>query len=272
MRALVLFILLLLPAAISAQTYEELISKSYEYLDKDDLPAAEESLRKAMRLEPGNPHNYALLSNLGTIQRRQGKTEEALFSYTTALARHPMDIMVLSNRASLYADIGEKDKAIADYTSLLFTDSNNQDALYYRGMLHLQNRNFIEAESDFDKLLLINDKTLNGRIGFAVMEKMRGNYDESERIYNYLINEMPRHWDLYEGRADLYFMMEKNARAMADINRVFSNTTPSASTYVLRAKVKIAQYERESARNDLLTASEMGYDAEVIEELLKMCK
>ena len=55
-----------------AQTYEEYIQKSYDFLDKNDLVSAEESIKAAMHLEPGNPTNYALLSNLGTIQRRQG--------------------------------------------------------------------------------------------------------------------------------------------------------------------------------------------------------
>ena len=75
---------------------------------------------------------------------------------------------------------------------------------------------------------------------------MRGNYEESERIFNYLISQMPRDWLLYEGRADVYFMMGKNARAMADINKVFIESTPSASLYVLRGKVKLTQYEKKN--------------------------
>ena len=57
-----------------AQTYEKFVEKSFDFLDKNDLVSAEESLRAAMRLEPGNPNNYALLMNLGTIQRRQGSS------------------------------------------------------------------------------------------------------------------------------------------------------------------------------------------------------
>lgn len=69
-----------------AQSYEELIEKSYDFVDKGDLVSAEESLKAAMRKEPANPLNYALLTNLGTIQRRQGKLEDALISYTSALS------------------------------------------------------------------------------------------------------------------------------------------------------------------------------------------
>lgn len=259
--------------AIHAQTYEQLIETSFDYLDKDNLPAAEESLKAAMKLEPGNPTNYALLTNLGTIQRRLGKKEEAAISYTAALSRQPDNTTILESRASLYAEMGETEKAIADYNLLLTHDATNQDALYNRGLLYLQQKDYIRAEADFDKILEVNDKSVLGRLGHALLEKLRGNYNESERIYNYLIDKMPREWHLYEGRADLYFMMGKNARAMSDLNKVFVETKqPTADMYLLRGKIKLAQYERESAAIDFQKAKEMGYDPKIIEELLRMSK
>lgn len=273
MRLLPIFIAFLLMATGSyAQSYEELIEKSYDFLDKNDLVSAEESLRAAMRKEPGNPINYALLTNLGSIQRRQGKLEEALLSYTAALSGRPNNATILENRASLYSELGETEKALNDYNALLIVEPTNEEALYCRGLIFIQKKNYVWAEQDFDKILEINEKSVRARLGHAILEKMRGNYDESEKIFNYLIDQMPRDWILYEGRADVYFMMGKNARAMADINKVFTESTPSASLYVLRGKVKLAQYEKTSAANDFQKALEMGYDKDVIEELMKMTK
>jgi tetratricopeptide (TPR) repeat protein len=264
--------LLCLAGAANAQTYEELIAKSYDYLEKDNLLAAEVSLTEALRLEPGNPNNFALLTNLGTIQRRQGKREEALVSYTAALSRYPQNTALLENRASLYLEMGETDKALSDYNLLLLEAPNNEDALYHRGLIFIQKKNFLWAEQDFDKMLELNNATLYGRLGHAILEKTRGNYDESERIYNYLIDKLPREWQLYKGRADLYFLMGRNGRAMNDINKLFFETTPDADLYVLRGKVKLALYERESAAGDFRKAREMGYDARVIDELLQLAK
>jgi predicted Zn-dependent protease len=47
---------------------------------------------------------------------------------------------------------------------------------------------------------------------------------------------------------------------------------PDAGLYVLRGKVKLAQYERENAALDFQKAKEMGYDPKAIEELLRMTK
>lgn len=273
MRIIMLWICLFLGVtSIQAQGYEELISKSYDYLEKKDLPAAEESLKAAMRLEPANPNNFALLTNLGTIQRRQGKLEEAMISYSAALSGHPQNQGILESRASLYAEMGNTEMALNDYSTLLALAPTNEEALYNRGLIYLQQKNYLSAEQDFEKILEVNDKSVRGRVGYAILEKMRGNFDESERIYNYLINELPKDWSLYEGRADLYFMKGKNARAMADINKVFAETTPTAALYVLRGKVKLALYEKPSAAIDFKKAQEMGYDPETIRELIKLCK
>ena len=119
-----------------AQSYEELIEKSYDFVDKGDLVSAEESLKAAMRKEPANPLNYALLTNLGTIQRRQGKLQEALISYTSALSGHTKNITILENRASLYTELGETEKALNDYNTLLIENPEHQEALYCRGLLY----------------------------------------------------------------------------------------------------------------------------------------
>lgn len=262
----------MLATGIQSQTYAEWVEKSYDYLEADKLSMAEECLQSALRLEPANPNNFALLTNLGTIQRQQGKWEEAITSYTAALGRQPENTGILDSRASLYVEVGDVENAINDYTNLLALEPTNQNALYNRGLLYLQEKVFLMAEADFDRMLELNEKSVHGRVGHALLEKMRGNYDYSERIYNYLISKLPRDWSLYEGRADLYFQMGKNARAIADINRVFSETEPSASLYVLRGKVKVAQHEREAAQKDFQKALEMGYDAETINELMKTAK
>ena len=267
---LTLIVLLCLVSESKAQTYEKYIEKSFDFIDKNDLLSAEESLKAAMRLEPGNPNNYALLMNLGTLQRRQGKLDEALISYTAALSQQPNNETILENRGGLYVEMGEYEKAMNDYNALLILNPHHQEVLYSRAMLYLREKNYLAAEQDFDKILEVNERSINGRLGHAILEKIRGNYLDSERILNYLINEMPREWRLYEESADLYFIMGKNARAMTDISRVFAESTPTADLYVLRGKVKLAQYEKESAALDFKKALDMGYDPTVIDELMKM--
>ena len=263
--------LLLMVGTLRAQTYEEMICKSYEYADRGDLPAAEEALKAAMHAEPANKNNFALLSNLGTIQRQQGKTDEALVSYTAALSLQPKNKLILSNRAELYIEMGETEKALSDYQALLLLDPLDIDAYYRRGMLYIEMKDYMLADEDFEKIMSIDKESEQGRFGFALLDKARGNYEDSEAILSYLIEKSRTPLQYYEERAELYFRMKKNARAMADLNKIFAETNDvPAHLYVLRGKIKLAQFEKESAAIDFKKALELGYDKAVIDELIKM--
>ncbi|MDR2233563.1 MAG: tetratricopeptide repeat protein [Tannerella sp.] len=266
----VCLLLFSLQLPLSAQTYEELINTFYEYEQKDDLPAAEECLKAAMRLEPANKLNYALLTNLGTIQRRQGHLDDALLSYSAALNQQPNNVTILENRAVLYTEMGNMELALNDYQKLLDINPLNEDALYQRGLLYIHSSDLLLAEIDFERIMELNPETVKGRLGMAILEKVRQNYEESEVILNYLIEKYPNYLLLYEERAELYFLTNRRGRAIADLNKVFAETpNPSAELYVLRGRVKLAQYEKESAAIDFRKALLLGYDAATIENLLK---
>ncbi|MDR1224702.1 MAG: tetratricopeptide repeat protein [Tannerella sp.] len=255
---------------LPAQTYEEMIKKSYEYADANDLPAAEEALKAAMRLEPANKFNFALLTNLGTVQRRQGKFDDALISYTAALSQRPKDELILINRAELYTEINETEKAISDYNTLIINYPAHEQGLYNRGLLYINTGEFLLAQADFELIVDTYKDTFLGRFGYAILEKARGNYDESEIIFNYLAGNYPDNMRVLEERAELYFLTKRNARAMADLNKVFKATAePAAEFYMLRGRVKLAQYEKESAAIDFKKARDLGYDKETVEKLLK---
>jgi predicted negative regulator of RcsB-dependent stress response len=59
---------------------------------------------------------------------------------------------------------------------------------------------------------------------------------------------------------------------MADINKILSENKPTAAIYVLRGKIRLAQYETERAYADFKKAEEMGYDKTVIDDLIRMTK
>jgi tetratricopeptide (TPR) repeat protein len=273
MRNLLFFVLLLTSTLIvSGQSYEELVLRSYHYADSSEYAAAAECLKAAMRLEPANKFNYALLSNLGTMQRRQRKFDEALISYTAALGQRPDDEVILLNRAELFTDMDETDKAIGDYNSLLSSDPKNEKALYGRGLLYTGKGEFIAAQADFEHILETYKDSFLGRLGYAILEKARGKYDESETIFSYLADKYPDNLRVNEERAELYFLTKRNGRAMTELNKVFvAVKEPSAEMYMLRGRIKLAQYEKEAAAIDFRRAGELGYNKETVDKLIKEC-
>ena len=90
---------------VSAQTYDERITRAMDAVEKDSLYLAEQLLKDALNSDPANMKNALLLSNLGTIQRRMGKNKEAIESYTLAINKTPFSVTMLLNRASLYLEM-----------------------------------------------------------------------------------------------------------------------------------------------------------------------
>lgn len=82
---------------VFSQAYQEFYDRVVTYTGQDDLPRAEDYIRRALKLEPASPHNAPLFSNFGTIQRRQRQYKQALESYNFTLSIAPRAVPALPN-------------------------------------------------------------------------------------------------------------------------------------------------------------------------------
>jgi tetratricopeptide (TPR) repeat protein len=248
--------------SLPAQNHTDWLSLSFDYIEANRLDSAEFALKTVLKSDPDNPINPFLLNNLGTIQRKMGKYDDALISYTAALGQYPENPVFLESRASLFAEIGQAPNAIIDYSTLLKVNPNNEEALYQRGLLYLQIKNTDLAETDFQRMLELNPNGFYPRLGFASLAKFRGDYDEAEVIYNYLLDKEPENCNLYAGRAELYLLMKRPGKASTDINRAIrmaGDDFPNSDFYIIRYRTKLLLHEKESALKDLEKAIALGY-------------
>jgi tetratricopeptide (TPR) repeat protein len=236
-----------------AQSEPDWLALSFDYLEQNRLDSAEWALKTVLKNDPVNPLNPFLLNNLGTIQRRLGKTNEALLSYTAALGQHPRQPVFLEARASLFAEMGQANNAILDYSTLLDEKPAEEEALYQRGLLYLQIKDTERAEADFKRMLEQNPNSFYARRGFVALAKFRGDYEEAEKIYSYLLDKQPEEMDLYAGRAELYLLMNRPAKAAADATRAIrlSGDAPDPYLYLIRYRAKLLLHETKAAEDDL---------------------
>lgn len=271
LRISVLF--LIIPAIVTnlfAQSEDNWLELSFNYIEHNQLDSAEIALKNVLKNDPAGSLNPFLLNNLGTIQRRLGKQEEALLSYTAALGQYPKNPTFLEGRASLFAEMGRTENALLDYSTLLSVSPDNEEALYQRGLLYLQMKNYELAEDDFRRMLELSPDGLYARMGFASLAKFRGEYEEAEKIYNYLLDKEPEIPGLYAGRAEVYLLMNKPGSAASDISRAIRFSGEENSDpyyYIIRCRAKILLHEKKSALDDLEKALSLGYDAKEAEKL-----
>ena len=258
-----LFLFLLFFTCFSLYSQEEVdwLAISFDYLEENKPDSAEIALKNALKHRPANPLNPFLLNNLGTIQRQLGKNEEALVSYTAALGTYPQNKLFLSSRGALFAAMNQPENAIIDYSVLLDNYPNNEEALYQRGLLYLQVKNMEAAEADFQQMLQLNPDGLYPRLGMASLAKFRGDFEDAEKIYNYLIDKEPELSDLYAGRAEVYLLMGKGSKASADATKAIRirGENPDPYLYVIRYRAKLLLHEKAGAQKDLQQAIELGY-------------
>ena len=256
----------------SAQNYDELITRSFDYLDADSLPEAEESLREALRIEPGNPGNGMLLLNLGTIQRRQGKLKEAEESYTIGLAFLPNNLTLLNSRAQLFAEMEKYPEAINDYTEVIYHEPENEDAYYERALCKLMNQDTLGARLDLEQIDRFNPNSAKSRLGMAYVYKAQQMWREASELYDALIERNPRNASLLRERAEVFYFSNRMGAALDDVNKSIDFDPRDPYSYLLRAQIRYAKGDKEFARRDLNQALELGLNKEEVRDLIEKLK
>ena len=256
----------------SAQNYDELITRSFDYLDADSLPEAEEALREALRIEPGNPGNGMLLLNLGTIQRRQGKLKEAEESYTIGLAFLPNNLTLLNSRAQLFAEMEKYPEAINDYTEVIYHQPENEEAYYERALCKLMNQDTLGARLDLEQIDRFNPNSAKSRLGMAYVYKAQQMWREASELYDVLIERNPRNASLLRERAEVFYFSNRMGAALDDVNKSIDFDPRDPYSYLLRAQIRYAKGDREFARRDLNQALELGLNKEEVRDLIEKLK
>lgn len=227
----------LLSVSLSAQTYQELSEKAVECVGKDSLVQAEDLLKQALKLEPKNAHNALLFSNLGLVQRKLGRYNDAVESYTYALNIAPLAVPILLNRAAIYLEQGMQDKAYVDYCQVMDVDKKNTEALLMRAYIYMLRRDYKGARLDYQRLLEIDPKNYNGRLGLATLEQKENKFREALDILNQLLVEFPEDAVLYVARADVERDMKHDDLALVDLDEAIRLAPDSIDAYLLRGDI-----------------------------------
>lgn len=264
-----------------SQTYEELSERAVTATEQDSLAQAEKYIREALKLDPANPHNALLFSNLGTIQRRQREYDQALESYTMALNIAPRTVPILMNRAALYLELGKDELARMDYALALDLEADNQEALLMRAYIYKQKRDYKAARSDYERLLKLNPQSYNGRLGLAMLEQKEGKNEEALSVLNKMIADKadgatqitaPQYAVLYVARAGVEKDMQHLDLALIDLEEAIELDPSQSEAYLMRGQIYLSQKKKELAKRDFEKAVTLGVPQGDVRELLQQCK
>ncbi|MDH6253292.1 tetratricopeptide (TPR) repeat protein [Chryseobacterium sp. H1D6B] len=107
-----------------------------ECFKKGDYKCAEEQYAKLAPSEKIQQIQSEYYNNLGTAQRRLGKTALAMKSYESALKANPMSASVYANLGSMNSQKGNNEKALNYINKGLQIDAENADMYLTRSKVY----------------------------------------------------------------------------------------------------------------------------------------
>lgn len=269
-------ILLAIAVALSAmalaadeQEYLRYVEEADKAVQKQEWNRAEELLRAAMQLEPSNPQNVMLLSNVGMFQYYRGEDSLALHTLSEARAIAPASTVVLVNRAKVLTGMGRTDDAIRDYDRVIEMDSANYRAYFERAYLRMNRNDSVGAAADLKMLVKLRPDDPNTLLILAVSSSNAGRYEEAVSYYNRLIAKEKRA-EYFGGRAMARLAKGDLAEASDDIGQGLDLDPEDGELYFCRAYMHLLQYDEAAAKADAALAAKFGVDPRRIADLFSL--
>ncbi len=251
----------------TTSTYYIMLDSAQTMIDQQRWSEAEAYFTRALASNPTHPANSMLLSNLATLQRYQGRLDEAIKNYSMALDLTPNAVTLLLNRAAALIEAGETERATADYERVTMLDPTDVESRYSLGMLAVETQDYKRAEDLFEQIKRIKPNSGLASEGLGMMHKQLGHYDKAIELLSEVIKARPNA-RLLANRADCYLTQKQLNRAEEDIRSALSMTPGDPYLYVLRAKLSKLRFGRDDMERDINLAVEHGLDRKLVEALL----
>lgn len=252
----------------STALYYQLIDSAQVRIARQDWSGAEEFIRQAIATEPNNNTNSMLLSNLGTLQRYQGRLDEAIKNYTLALDMTPNAVTLLLNRAAIYMQSGKMELAVADFERVRSIDETEPESRYSLGMMALDEGKWEKADSLFNEIKKVNSKDPLANEGLGIMYKEKGDHARAVIYLSEAIKYSPSP-SLLGNRADCYLVLKQLHNASNDIQQALEQAPDDGFLYLLRAKLNKMRFNYSDMNRDINLAIEHGVNQEIAESIAK---
>ncbi|MDE6099437.1 MAG: tetratricopeptide repeat protein [Paramuribaculum sp.] len=249
-----------------SEEYLSLVEQADKAISEMKWDEAARHLNEAMRLEPSNPSNVLLMSNLGMMHFYAGRDSLALETLSTASRIAPASVTVLQNRARVLSAMGRLAEAHQDYTKTIGLDSTLVDPRFYRAMIRLQSGDAENCAADIEFMKRNFAGQKQTLIAESTFLTYTGRYSEAVPILTALIEEHPDA-DCYSNRALCYLMTDMLPEAAADIAGGLELDPINGELFLYRALLNKMRYRPDDAKADAEKARLYGVGAARIKAL-----
>ncbi len=282
LKSLLLIILLWCASAcrLRAQTYEQMVERGLSAAQHDSLAEAESFFRQALKAYPDDYRNSLLFTNLGKVQEARywqnthdkKKADEAIESYSMALALAPTSVPMLEARGQFYLKLEMWRKAIRDFSNILDVNPHNLAVRNLRAFAYAKTRAYDEAKTDYLRVLDEEAQNYSARLGLAILEQLMGHLSVAIERISTMITTMPDKAELYSVRAGMYAENKQPELAIFDLDKAISLDAANVNYVLARAYLHKERGAKHAALQDFERAIRLGIPAASLNEEIKACK
>lgn len=247
--------------------YMRMVSDALDAASKGEFEQAERYFTDALNLQPSNPMNSMVFSNLGMVRYYMGKDSLALATLSHAHNLSPASVTILLNRAKVLTSMSRIDEAVADYDLVTELDSTVTKPYFFRGMVSLNKGDLPDAMKQFDILNRLDPEGYESKVAMAQLYLVTQQWDKALPYFTALLREEEAP-EYYSGRAWCNLYRGDLAEASDDIGRGLEIEPDDAELFLCRAYLNKLRYRPADSLHDAELAIKNGADPERVRRLL----
>lgn len=246
--------------------YLKYISESDSLCKLSDYQSAEDKLIKAISVEPENPMNVLLMSNIGILRHYLGNDSAALKILDEASLLAPKSVTVRNNKAKVLASLGKLPEAEREYAEIANLDSNIVEPVYMQAIINLKINRLQKADSlsgNIYKRFPENLQAQEARAYYLVAAKR---FQEAIPLLNKVVKAEPVSFN-YSQRAYCNLMLGNLNEASADISSALATDSMNPELYAYRAILNKMRFRPDDSKKDIEKAIQFGASKDYLKQL-----
>lgn len=184
---------------------------------------------------------------------------DSISLWTDAISKSDKSALAFNNRGSAYYLQGRYDQAIADYTSAIALKFDFPDLFYNRGIAYYVIGQYDKAIDDFNRS---NDTKNDYPLGLAYF--LTGRYNEAIQRFTLTITNNPKAEKVYYNRGLAYLNIGKYREAILDFTAEIQTNGAFADAYLRRAQAYSNTGQFMLALTDAFEAKRLGYSVDPV--------
>lgn len=251
-----------------ANPYFILTAEADSAIADGDYDRAAARLIDAMAVEPDNPGNLLLKTNLGIVYSALDRDSLAAATLSDVIDRAPSMTVALVARGRISLKSGSDSLALADFSRAIDVDSLCTDARYFRGMMALYGGNRQMAENDLTVVGSRQPDRPRTLAALGALYSMTGRDREAVKYFERLLETEPAA-EFYAALAGCYLALEELSDASRTIAEGLKLYPRDPELYYYRAWLNRERFRLDDAHSDAAEAIRYGASPERVYDLFK---